>query len=107
MLPGTIAAKVQVQALSLVELHPIGLSPAIQPVQIPLQGLATPKQINTSSQSDVICRFTDDALNALIQVINKDVEEDRPQRRPLGNTTYDQLPDGFNSIHNHSLGQAT
>ena len=40
-LPGVIAAKVQDPAFGLVESHPIGFSPAIQPVQIPLQGLAT------------------------------------------------------------------
>ena len=46
------------------------------------------------------------ALNALIQVINKDIKEDRPQHRPLGNTTRDRSLAGFNSIHHHSLGPA-
>lgn len=30
-------------------------------------------------------------LNALTQVINKDIEKDRPQHRPLRNTTSDQI----------------
>ena len=41
-----------------------------------------------------------------IYVINKDIKQDRPQHRPLGNTTCDQSPAGFNSIHHHSLGPA-
>jgi len=60
-----------------------------------------------SSQLDVICKLTEDALNALIQVIIKDIEQDRPQYRPLGNTTHDQSPVGFNTIHYHSLGLAS
>jgi len=35
-LPGVVVAKVQDLALGLAELHPTGLSPAIQPAQIPL-----------------------------------------------------------------------
>ena len=78
-LPGVVVAKEQDPAFGLVEPHPIGFSPAIQPFQIPLSGLATLRQINASSQLGVICKLTEGALNALIQVINKDIEEDRPQ----------------------------
>src|SRR5699024_1036687 len=63
-------------------------------------------QIYTSSQLGVICKLTEGALNALIQVVNKDIKQDRPQHRPLGNTTCDQSPAGFDSIHHHSLGPA-
>ena len=35
-LPGVIVAKVQDLALGLLELHPIGLSPSVHPVQIPV-----------------------------------------------------------------------
>ena len=37
-----------------------------------VQGLATLRQINTSSQLGAICKPTERALNALIQDINKD-----------------------------------
>ena len=90
----------------MVVLHPSGLGSAIQPVQIPLQCLSTLWQINTPSQLGVICKLTESALNALIQVINKDTEQDRPQYRPLGINIHDQLLAGFNSIHNQSLGLA-
>ena len=51
------------------------LNPAIQPIQIPAQGLPTPKHIDTSSQLSVICKLTEGALNTLIQVISKDTEQ--------------------------------
>ena len=105
-LPGVVAAKVQDSALGLLELHPISLSPAIQSVQIPLSSLPIPRQIDTSCQLGVIFRLPENALNPLIQVINKDIEEDRPQYQPLRNTTHDQSPSEFNSIHHHSLGMA-
>ena len=73
-------AKVQDPAFGLVEPHPIGFSPAIQPIQIPPLGLATLRQINTSSQLGVICKLSEGALNALIQVINKDIKQDRLNR---------------------------
>jgi len=60
----------------------IGLSSAIQPVQISLKGLPAPRQINTPSQLGVICKITEGALNPLIQVINKDTEEAGPDTNP-------------------------
>ena len=59
-------------ALGLVELHSIGLSPAIQPVQIPLQGLSIPRQINTSSQLGITYNLTKSVFIPPIQIINKD-----------------------------------
>jgi len=105
-MPGVVVAKVQGLALGLVELYPTGLSPAIQPVQIPLPGLPTPRQINTSSLLDVTCKVTEGALNSLVQVINNVTEQDRLQYQSPGNTAHDHLPAGFNSIHHNSLGPA-
>ena len=75
-------------ALGFVKAHTSGLSPAPQPVQIPLQGLPTARQIDTSSQL-VICKLTEGALSALIQVINTFIKQDRLQYRPLRKTTHD------------------
>ena len=94
---------VQDLAFCLVEPHPIGLSPVIQSVQITPQSLLTPRQINTSSQLGVICKFTEGALNALIQVINKDIKQDRSQYQSLRKTTRDWLLSSINSIHHHFL----
>ena len=71
-------------ALGLVELLPTGLSSVIQPVQILLKVLPTPRQTDTSCQLGVICKLTEGTLSALIHIINKDIEEDRPQYQPWG-----------------------
>ncbi|KAK4827772.1 hypothetical protein QYF61_021517 [Mycteria americana] len=101
-LHGVAVAQVQDPALGLVEPHTIGLGPSIQPVQ----SLPTLKQINTPTQLGVICKLTEGALDPLVQIIDKDVKQNWPQHRALGNTTCDQPPTGFNSIHHHSLGPA-
>jgi len=49
-LPGVVVAKVQDLALGLVELNPTRLSPVMQPVQNPLYGLPTPRQMDNFSQ---------------------------------------------------------
>jgi len=58
--------------LLFVELHPTGLIPAIQPFQIPLLGLPALRQIDAFPHLGVIYKLTEDALSALIQIINKD-----------------------------------
>ncbi|KAK4822041.1 hypothetical protein QYF61_006954 [Mycteria americana] len=103
-LHGLIVAQVQDLALGLVEPHTIDLSPSIQPVQIPLQSLPPFKQINTPAQLGVICKLTEGALDPFVQIIDKDIKQDWPQHRALGNTACDRPPTGVNSIHHHSLG---
>jgi len=75
-----VVIKVQDPALSLVEPHKTGLSTVIQPVQIPLQGLPTRRQISAfPSQLDAISKLTKCALNLLIQFINKDIKQGQSQ----------------------------
>ncbi|KAK4817835.1 hypothetical protein QYF61_000670 [Mycteria americana] len=105
-LHGVAVAQVQDLALGLVKPHTIDLGPSIQPVQVPLQSLPTLKQINTPTQLGVICKLTEGALDPFVQIIDKDVKQDWPQHRALGNTACDQPPTGVNSIHHHSLGPA-
>ncbi|KAK4818808.1 hypothetical protein QYF61_019737 [Mycteria americana] len=105
-LHGVAVAQVQDLALGLVKPHTIDLSPSIQPVQVPLQSLPTLQKINTPTQLGVICKLTEGALNPFVQIIDKDIKQDWPQPRALGNTTCDQPPTGVNSIHHHSLGPA-
>ncbi|KAK4826721.1 hypothetical protein QYF61_010974 [Mycteria americana] len=74
--------------------------------EVPLQSLPPLKQINTPTQLGVICKLTEGALDPFIQIIDKDIKQNWPQHRALGDTTCDRLPTGFNSIHHHSLGSA-
>ncbi|KAK4827207.1 hypothetical protein QYF61_015235 [Mycteria americana] len=105
-LHGVAVAQVQDLALGLVKPHTIDLGPLIQPVQVPLQSLPTLQQINTPAQLGVICKLTEGALDPFVQIIDKDVKQNWPQHRALGNTTCDRPPTGVNSIHHHSLGPA-
>ncbi|KAK4818987.1 hypothetical protein QYF61_022818 [Mycteria americana] len=105
-LHGVVVTQVQDLALGLVEPHTVGLSPWIQPVHIPLQNLPTLQQINTPTQLGVICKLTEGTLDPFVQIIDKDIKQNWPQHRALGNTTCDRPPTGVNSIHHHSLGPA-
>ncbi|KAK4820403.1 hypothetical protein QYF61_026239, partial [Mycteria americana] len=105
-LHGVAVAQVQDLALGLVKPHTIDLGPSIQPGQVPLQSLPTLKQINTPAQLGVICKLTESALDPFVQIIDKDVKQNWPQHRALGDTACDRPPTGVNSIHHHSLGPA-
>ncbi|KAK4829578.1 hypothetical protein QYF61_005678 [Mycteria americana] len=105
-LHGVAVTQVQDPALGLVKPHTIDLGPSTQPVQVPLQSLPTLQQINTPAQLGVVCKLTEGALDPLVHIIDKDVKQNWPQHRALGNTACDRPPTGVNSIHHHSLGPA-
>ncbi|RMC09948.1 hypothetical protein DUI87_12735 [Hirundo rustica rustica] len=75
-------------------------------IQVSLQSHPTFQQIDTCSQLSVICKFINERLNTLIHVINKNIEQNWPQHRPLRDTTGAWLPAGCSTIHCHSLGPA-
>ncbi|KAK4823254.1 hypothetical protein QYF61_000221 [Mycteria americana] len=75
------------------------------PKPVALHGVAV-AQINTPAQLGVICKLTEGTLNPLVQIIDKDIKQDWPQHRPLGNTACDLPPTGVNSIRHDSLGLA-
>ncbi|KAK4824968.1 hypothetical protein QYF61_021755 [Mycteria americana] len=93
-LHGVAVAQVQDLALGLVKPHTIHPSPSIQPVQVPLQSLPTLQQINTPTQLGVVCKLTESALDPFVQIIDKDVKQNWPQHRALGNTACDRPPTG-------------
>ncbi|RMC09935.1 hypothetical protein DUI87_12722 [Hirundo rustica rustica] len=103
---GRIVAKMQDSAIRLIKHHPIGLCPSIQPFQVSLQSHPPFQQINTHFQLSVICKFTNERLNILIHVINKNTEQNWPQHRPQRDTTGAWLPAGCSTVHHHSLGLA-
>ncbi|KAK4818449.1 hypothetical protein QYF61_013136 [Mycteria americana] len=105
-LHGVVVTQEQGPALGLVEPHTIGLSPSIQPAQVPLQSLPTLQQINTPTQLGIVCKLTEGVLNPLVQIIGKDIKQNWPQHRALGNTTCDRPPTAVNSIHHNALGLA-
>ncbi|KAK4827071.1 hypothetical protein QYF61_014145 [Mycteria americana] len=103
---GTLLAHIQVA----VNQHPQVLLcwAAFQPLfpkPVAMHGVIV-TQINTPTQLGVICKLTEGALDPFVQIIDKDIKQNWPQHRALGNTTCDQPPTGVNSIHHHSLGWA-
>ena len=48
----------------LVELHTVGLTRMVQPVQTPLQSLPALKDISTATPLDVVCKLTEGALDS-------------------------------------------
>ncbi|KAK4830248.1 hypothetical protein QYF61_009315 [Mycteria americana] len=99
-LHGVVVIQVQDLALSLVASHTTALSPLIQP------SLPSLNEINTPAQLGIFCKHTEGALDPFVQIIDKDIKQNWPPHRALGNTTCDWLPTGVNSIHHHSLGPA-
>ncbi|RMC13421.1 hypothetical protein DUI87_10959 [Hirundo rustica rustica] len=106
ILQGVVVAKMQELALGLIKPHLIRLCPSIQLFQISLQSHPTFQLIGTHSQLSVICKFTNQRFNTLIHVINKNIEQNWPQHRPLRDTTCAWLPAGCSIVHHHSLGSA-
>lgn len=51
----------------LLNFYAVGLSPSIQPVQVPVQSLPTFQQIDILIRIGVICEFANSRLNSLIQ----------------------------------------
>ncbi|KAK4828751.1 hypothetical protein QYF61_000742 [Mycteria americana] len=82
-----LVSQVQDLTLGLVEPHTVGVGPLTQPVLTLLQSLPPLKQINTPNKLGVICKLTEGALDPLIQIIDKDIKQNWPQHRALGNTT--------------------
>jgi len=47
----------------------------LQPVQVPLGSFPSFQRIDCTAQLGVICKLAEGALNAIVYVIDKDVEE--------------------------------
>ena len=60
---GIVANKMQDLTHGLNKAYAAGLSPVIQPIQIPLKDLTTPRQIGTTSQPTVIQKLTEVSVN--------------------------------------------
>jgi len=81
VLSGVVVTKVQDPAFGLVEPYTGGLSPSIQSVQIPQQGLPTLEQIDTPTQFGG--NLTEGSLDPLIQIMDKDVKQNWLQYQAL------------------------
>ena len=105
-LPGVVVTKVQDPAFGLVEFHPIGLSPATQPVQTPCRAFLPPNRSTLLpmlvSSTHLLKVHSMPLPRSSTKILNKTgLSTDF-----LGNTTHDWSPDRFNSIHHqYSRGE--
>jgi len=81
-LHGVVVTQGQDPALGLVEPYTVGLSPSIQPVQIPLQSLPTLKQINNPAQlvssANLLREHSIPSSRSLIKMLNKTAPKIEP-----------------------------
>jgi len=70
-------SKMQKLSLVLLEFHAIDGCPMLQSIQIPLQGLLF-KRVSSTSQLRIICKLTSYAFNSCLQIINKNIEQNKP-----------------------------
>ena len=55
------------------------MGPLLQTVQVPLDGFPSFQCIDCTTQLGVICKLAEGALDAIVCVIDKDVEEHQSQ----------------------------
>jgi len=82
-----IPPQVQDSTLALVKPHQVPLCPALQSVQVLLNGSTTFRYVSQSSQLCIISKLAEGGLCPFIQVADKDTEQVQTEHRPLGNTT--------------------
>uniref|UniRef100_A0A803XRT1 CAP-Gly domain-containing protein n=1 Tax=Meleagris gallopavo TaxID=9103 RepID=A0A803XRT1_MELGA len=81
-----------------VEPHLVSYCPALQPVQVSLNGSTAFRRVSRSSQLRIISKLAEGGHCPLIKVIDEDVEQDRTQHRPLGDTTGHRSPARLYSV---------
>ncbi|XP_052520447.1 uncharacterized protein LOC128071593 [Tympanuchus pallidicinctus] len=77
----------QDSTLAFVKPHPVFFCPALQPVQVLLNGSTAFRRVSQSSQLCIFSKLAEGGHYPLIKVIDEDVEQDWTQHRPLRNTT--------------------
>ncbi|XP_052556631.1 uncharacterized protein LOC128089357 isoform X2 [Tympanuchus pallidicinctus] len=81
-----IPPQMQDSTLAFVKPHLVVFCPALQPVQVSLNGSTAFRHVSQSSQLCIISKLAEGGHYPLIKVIDEDVEQDRTQHRPLGDT---------------------
>ena len=79
------------------------MGPLLQPSQVPLDGFPSFQCVDCTTQLGVIRKLAEGALDAIVCVIDKDVEEHSSQDRPLENTICDWPPPGHRVTDHNPL----
>jgi len=92
---GIAASPVQDLAVLFVELHEVSVSPFLQPVEVPLDGITPLCCISHSSQCCITSKLAEGALCSIIQIICQEVSSIGPSVEPWGTPLVTCLPLDF------------
>ena len=81
------------------------MGPLLQPVQVSLDGFPSFQCINCTTQLGVIRKLAEGALDAIIYVIDKDVEEHQSQDRPLRDSLHPDIEPQITTLWLQSANQ--
>nr|XP_038025343.1 uncharacterized protein LOC113841927 isoform X5 [Anas platyrhynchos] len=79
----------------------------LQPAQVSLNGSTAFWRVGHSSQLCIMGVLAEGGHCSLIKVVDEDVEQDRTQHRPLGNTASHRSPAGLCAADRHPLSSAS
>ncbi|XP_050567062.1 uncharacterized protein LOC118250829 [Cygnus atratus] len=102
-----VPSQVQDSTLALIKPHLVSSCPSLQLVQVLLNGRAAFWHIGHSSQLCIIGVLAEGRHYSLIKVVDEDVEQDRTQHRPLGNTASHRSPARLCATDHHPLSLAS
>ncbi|XP_072216516.1 uncharacterized protein [Excalfactoria chinensis] len=97
----------QDSTLAYVKPHPVSYCPALQSVQVSLNGRTAFRRVSQSSQLRVISKLAEGGHYPLIKVIDEDVEQNWTQHRPLGDTTSHRPPARHRTANDNPLHSAS
>ncbi|XP_072186652.1 uncharacterized protein [Excalfactoria chinensis] len=97
----------QDSTLAYVKPHPVSYCPALQSVQVSLNGRTAFRRVSQSSQLRVISKLAEGGHYPLIKVVDEDVEQDWTQHRPLGDTASHRPPARHRTANDNPLHSAS
>ena len=82
------------------------MGPLLLPVQVLLNAFPSFQGTDCTTQLGVLCKLDEGALDAVVCVTDKDVEEHWSQDGSLGDIAHDLLPSGHRTIDHNPLAMA-
>ncbi|KAK4831083.1 hypothetical protein QYF61_015281 [Mycteria americana] len=83
LISGVALTQVQDPALGLVEPHEVHISPLLELVQVPLDGILSLRCVNCTTQLGVICKLAEGALKPTVYVTDEDIKHMDAEGRHL------------------------
>ncbi|KAK4822062.1 hypothetical protein QYF61_008871 [Mycteria americana] len=94
LIPGVAPTQVQDPALGLVEPHEIYMGPLLELVHVSLDGIASLRRVNHTTQLGVVCKQVEGALNPTVYATDEDIKQRWSQYGPLRDTICHRSPSG-------------